>query len=1060
MSISRFAVQRKVTVLMGVLVIILLGGVSYGRLPIDLFPDFSYPAAAILTTYEGAAPAEVEAHVTRPIEQALGTVTNVSRIHSYSQEGLSVVTAEFAWGTSMDFAALEMREKVDLARRYFPAEAGVPTVVKFDPSLMPVMLISLSGGEDPVALRELGDNIVRERLERLPGVAAVSVAGGALLEVAVQAYDDALAQTGVSWAQLRAALRTASVNLPGGRITERDRDFLVRSIGQIEDIEQLREIVVGVRYAGQAPRTYPVPVRLRDVADVVLQNAPGTTRSRLNGNDSLVLSIQKASRGNTVEVARLVTRELQDLKPLLPAGAEFEITMNQAEFINQSVDQVKSSALWGAGLAVAVLFLFLFNLGPVAVIALAIPVSVIGTMILLYFNGLTLNLMTLSGLALGVGMLVDNSIVVLENISRHVQDGEKPAAAAVAGAAEVTTAITASTLTTVAVFLPVVFVGGIAGTLFRELALTVTFALGASLLVAVTFVPMAASLMLRPAGAGGAGNGTSGPGGSGAGAPGGGVANGSGISAGRIYGSAISWALRNRWQVVLFALLLLAVTVRAGLQIGGEFLPRLDRGEFVVTVQMPPGTALTLTDARIAEIEQLAMGIPEVRYVTSTTGSSGPMAMAGGRSGGAASDMGTVTVKLVPKTHRVRATRDVMAEVERLLFIPGARVTFEEMSFFAGAGFVTPVEVFVRGPDMQTLYTLAEQVRREIAAIPGLADLQTSTRRGRPELRIVYDRDKLAAFGLSSLQVADQVKGALGGEVVGSLQPSDSPEIAIVLRYRPEDSTTIDQVRAISIVTPAGQAVRLDAIARITEESGPTIVERESGQRVVALTGQVEGRDLAAVMNDVRRAAAGVELPAGYDIAYGGEGLEMEKAFQSLKQAMWLAVGLVYMVMASQFESLLHPLVIMLTVPMAAVGALLALFLRGQPFSVSSVIGLILLSGIVVNNAIVLIDYVNQLRGRGLARDVALSVAGRDRLRPILMTTLTTILAMVPLAVSSGEGAELAAPMATTVIGGLLTSTLLTLIVIPVMYAAADDAVARVLNRRKAEQFDASDLLD
>jgi HAE1 family hydrophobic/amphiphilic exporter-1 len=1114
MRISEFAVRRRVTVLMGVLVVVLLGSVSYGRLPVDLFPDFSFPAAAVIASYAGAGPAEVEAQVTRPIEQALATVTNVTRVRSYSQEGAAVVTAEFTWGTNMDFASLEMREKIDQVRRFFPGAVGAPMVVKFDPSLLPVMLISLSGGDDPVRLRELGDTIVRERLERLDGVAAVAVTGGSVLEVAVEVEDAKLAAAGVTWAQLRVGLAAASVNMPGGHVTERGRDFLVRSIGRLESLDELRQLIVGVRYAGTGQAARPVPVRLGDVARVSLTSVPGGTRSRLNGQDSLVLSVQRASLANTVQVASRVTAELDALRDSLPAGAQFEVTMNQAEFINRSTAQVSQSAAFGAGLATLVLLLFLRNLGSVIVVALAIPVSVIATMVMLYFGRLTLNLMTLSGLALGVGMLVDNSIVVLENITRRLEGGETPKDAAVEGTAEVANAITASTLTTVAVFLPVVFVGGIAGTLFRELALTVSFALGASLLVAVTFVPAAAATLLRRRGGAGerAGNGHTGSGHTGSGrggnggegighAAGGSPANGhaaggspaNGHAAGgspahghagpqphpgasapvtppayaprlapsrltRGYTGLLGWAMAARWQVVLLAVLAMVLTYSAARRIGGEFMPRLDRGEFVVNVEMPPGTTLRRTDEIIRQIEQMAAALPEVRYVTSTVGSGGGMLSMGRRaSSGAAADAGSVTIKLVPKTERTRATRAVMAELQGQLWVPGARITAEELTFFAGAGMMTPVEVSVRGGDLETLDRLVNEIRRELAGVAGLTDVKVSSRGGRPEVRIQYDRDLLAAYGLSALQVADQVRGALGGEVVGAFQPAEGGEVDVVLRYGAVERGSIEQVRGMRVVAPGGRSVRLDQVATVIEGAGPTTIDRDGGQRVIGLTAQVEGRDLAGVMRDVKAAAARVTLPAGYNVVFGGEGQEMAAAFSGLGQALWMAVVLVYMVMAAQFESLLHPLIIMLTVPLAAFGALGAMFLLGLPFSVSSVIGLILLAGIVVNNAIVLVDRINQLRARGLALEVAISVAGRDRVRPIMMTTLTTVLAMVPLAVNRGEGAEMAAPMAWSVIGGLSASTLLTLIVIPAVYLI----VAHATRQRPARNpLDASDLLD
>jgi HAE1 family hydrophobic/amphiphilic exporter-1 len=1039
MSLSGFAVRRKTAVLMGVLGILLVGWVSFGRLPMDLFPDFSFPGAAVLATYGEAAPAEVEAHVTRPLEQALATVTNIRKVRSFSSEGVSVVVVEFNWGTSMDFAALEMRERVDQVRRFFPEEVGFPLVVKFDPSMLPVMLVSLTGGDDPVQLRDLGDGLVRERLERLEGVAAVSVSGGSVREVSIEVNNSLLAKLGISWMQLRAALASASVNLPGGKLTERGRDFLVRSLGKLEGQDQLEELVIGLRYQVVNRRTVPVPVRLKDVATVTETTVDTGSLSRLNGLDCLVLGVQKTSGANTVQVARAVAAELSTLTAELPAGAEFAVTMNQAEFIETSLQRVSSSALWGAALAVAVLFAFLLNIGSVVVIALSIPISVLATMALLYFGGLTLNLMTLSGLALGIGMLVDNSIVVLENIVRHVQDGTPPKEAAVKGASEVATAISASTLTTLAVFLPVVFVGGIAGTLFRDLSLTVSFALGASLLVAVTFVPMAASVLARPSPA---------------------LPNGAqrGDRLSGLYGTVLGTVLKHRVVVAIVSVLAISVAILAGLQIGGEFLPRLDRGEFVITVEMPPGTALAVTDARIREIESLVMGLPEVLHVTSAVGGGSGMGIGGGAMT-AQSTEGSVTVKLAPKLERERSTQEIMAALDRQIWVPGAQVTMEEMTFFAGAGFMTPVEVSIRGPDLAVLQDLAARLQGDMGMISGLTSVKASSRAGQPELIIEYDRDKLASLGLNPLAVSQQVKGALAGELVGSLEPPGGKELDVRLRYRAEDRGSLDRIKQIAIVLPTGGSTRLDQVATISESLGPTAIERDSGQRVITIAGGVTGRDLAGVTADIKAAAARLDMPQGYDITYGGEQQQMADAFSGLSEALILAVVLIYMVMAAQFESLLHPLVIMFTVPMAAIGALGLLYILGLPFSVSSVIGLILLAGIVVNNAIVLVDHVNQLRARGLARDVALVIGGRNRLRPILMTTLTTVLAMVPLAVARGEGSELAAPMAIAVIGGLTVSTLLTLLVIPAIYALADDAVQAVRRRGQPDPLRVDDLV-
>ena len=1030
MFFTKLAVKRKVTILMAVLAVVLLGSVAYSRLPLDLLPEMNFPGAVVITSYDGAAPTEVESIVTRPLEEALGTVSNVRRISSHTTEGSSVVVAEFQWGTEMDFATLDMREKIDLIAPYFPEGVGKPMVIKFDPSLMPIMYISMTGGDSEVELRSLADSIVKPRLERIEGVASIDIIGGAWQEVAITVDQQKRVSRGIPWWQIIGALRGIDLNLPGGRVTEGDLEYLVRSIGRFNEWSQLQQAVVGMTPQG--------PVHLEDIANIELATVTGRSLSRLNQQPSVVLSVQKGSQANAVQVARGVKAALDEVAEEIPGQTHLIPTVNQADFIEKALATVSGNALLGGVLAIIILFLFLRNIRTVLLVTLAIPISVISTFSLLHFSGLTLNLMTLSGLALGLGMLVDNSIVVTENIYRHIEGGSSPEEAAISGGGEVAMAITASTLTTIAVFLPVVFVGGIAGTLFKELALTASFALLASLAVAVTFVPMAASVLLRPrqevlalqligddsrediegsrsrrlrrrGEAGGA------------------------------YETLLEWALTHRLVVVLLMLALMGATAYMLPQIGSEFIPKLDRGEFVVKVDLPSGTRLAVTDSVLGQIEKAIAGMPEVEYITTTIGTGGGSNRAS-MSGG--TETGQVTVRLVAADQRGRSTDIVMGQVEdKLAFVyapSGTEFSVEPSSSVLDAGNMAPVEIQVMGDSLDLLKSATEDIAKTIQGVEGLTNIETSFRQGKPELQVGYDREALAMVGLDQLTVGAWLSSQIQGERVGSfsLAGEDLPvrvSLAQEFRSGPED------LENLLIFTKTGQALPLRGFATFKQDTGPYIIQRMSNTRMATVTASTTGRDLGSIVNDIQEKLDSMSLPAGVSIAYGGEYAEMTDAFGGLSLAMVLAIVLVYMVMASQFESLLHPFTIMFTIPLAAFGAVAGLFIVGLPFSVPSVIGLIMLAGIVVNNGIVLVDYVNQLRAGGHGTMQALIVAGRTRLRPVLMTSSTTLLALLPMALFKGSGTELARPMAVAVIGGLLTATLLTLVVIPVVYSLFDD---------------------
>ncbi len=1031
--ISRFSVRRRVTVLMAVLAILMLGFVSFNRIKIDLFPRFDYPAAGVITEYPGAAPTEVETMVTRPVEEVMGQVARVKTIQSVSLEERSIVIVQFDWGTDMDYATLQMREKLDLIGSYFPSDCKRPVVAAFDPSAMPILYVAVTGakGENLVELTRMGSERVKKVLERVEGVASVSIIGGAEEEVLIAVDRERLAAAGVTWLGLSQVVTGASLNLPGGTVNEDGMNLQVRSLGEIKDLATIEELIVGARAVTiptpLGPRTVQAPVLLKDVATVSIGTRDLEDISRLDGEPSIILSIQKASDANTVAVANGVKDEIEKLRPNLPAGVQVEVTMDQADFIGKAVSFVETNAWQGALLAVLILFIFLWEIRSVVVIGLAIPISVIATFSLMYFTNLTLNLMTVGGLALGVGMLVDNSIVVLENIFRHMEGGEEPVEAAIAGTNEVITAISASTLTTVVVFLPVVFVGGIAGTLFKELSLTVTFSLLSSLVVATTFVPMAAVTLF-----------------------GRGAVRSRGRAVMDAYQRLVRGALRLRPVVVLVALAILGLSLFLVPQIGAEFVPSMDRGDIAVNVSLPAGSDLASTDVVVRSVEKIASAVPEVRFATATVGSEGGFRMDISSIMGGGSNVGSVGLKLVDRQDRDRSAEEVAKVLKRqLALVRGGDITAESMGSFMAMAGIRPIELVISGDDPAVLADLADKVADAVRATPGTTNVDQGEVEARPEVHVVYDRDALAALGLHPAVVGTAVRGAIEGQTIGTMRQEDE-DLDVVLRYDAADREGLEGVEdmvvapseAASAGLPGGGPVLLGQVAEVTRGEGPSVIQREGGRRIQVVSAAVEGRDLASVTDDVVERVDKLDFPEGYSYKVEGERREMQDAFAGLGFAMILAVVLVYMVMAAQFESLTVPLVIMFTIPLAVVGVLVALRVWGVTLSVPSYIGVIMLAGIVVNNAIVMLDFVGQLRAKGMARDEAVLTAARQRLRPILMTTTTTVLGLIPMAFATLEGSELARSLAVTVIGGLCSSTLLTLAVIPVVYTLFDDLIA------------------
>lgn len=1032
MKLPSQAVKRPIAVLMAVCIVLVLGGFSFINLPVDLLPEMKFPMMAVFTTYEGAAPEEVETMVTRPLEETLATVPGVEKISSTSSQNSSVVMLEFSWSSDMDFRALDVREKIDLIKGYLPEDAGSPMVFQFDPSMMPIMSMAVMGDLSPEELKRMTEDLVKPRLERVEGVASVYVYGGVEREIRVEVDPSRLAAHGLSVEQLSQLLRAGNLNMSAGRLVEGSSEFRVRSIGEYRAVEDLENLILMNNAAGT--------LYLRDVAVVKDSFKEQSQLMRLDGSPGISVVVYKQSDANTVTVSNAVHRALRSLDRNLPPGSGVTVLFDSAEFINDSISNVLRIGLVGALLAIFVLYLFLRNLRSTLIIGLAIPVSIISTFVLMYFNGLTLNMITLAGLALGIGMMVDNAIVILENIFRHRQDGMNAKEAASVGSVEVADAIMAATLTTIVVFLPVVFVKGIASQLFSSMAWTVSFSLFASLLVALTVVPVLSSKLLKiPKNGNGNGNGN------------GKLSARFGRFFNRVdafYGRTLHWALGHRKLTVMIMVVAFVGSVALVPFVGTEFIPGMDDDWLTVSIRLPDGSSMEETGAVVEEVERRLGELNEISYMAVVIGESGGMNIgAGGQSNRASMD-----VRLVARNQRQFDNSEMADNIRGLIrTIPGAEITVRPSQMMSmGGGGGSPVDIMIKGDSLDVMRQIADEVRRIVEGVEGTREVTTSFDRGWPELLVTVDREKAAAFGIQPLTVASTLRTALSGQVVTRFR-TGGQELDVRVQMPEGMRNSISDLQRIEILSPAGVRVPLGELAEFRQGVGPMSIARNDQVRSARVTAQLAGRPLGPVTADINRGLNEMSLPAGYSIQFGGEQEQMAESFGSLAQALLLAILLVYMIMAAQFESLLHPFIIMFAMPQTFVGVVLSLVLTGRTLNVPAFIGLIMLAGIVVNNAIVLIDYINKLRERGRSCREAILEAGPVRLRPILMTTLTTVLGMFPLALGIGSGSETYAPMATVVIGGLLVSTMLTLLVVPVIYSIFEDLGLRIQRKKRKE---------
>lgn len=1018
MKIPKVAVKRPVTTIMMMLLVLLLGVVSLTNLKMDLMPNINPPVIAVMTTYPGAGPEEVAEIVTKPLEDVIGTSPGLQTLQSRSSSNSSLIIAQYEWGADLT----EVREDLStsLSLTQLPDAVGKPMIVKFDPTMMPIVQFSVSNGDEIAHLQETLDNVIVPQLQNIDGVASVSVTGGFEEEIKITLKDEALKEYKLSQSQIVQLIQGNNLTMPGGVIEEGGEKLNLRILAKAETVEALTELPVSIVPNGQELDV----VTLSDVANVELAAKDSSSFARTNGKVSLLVSIQKEGTANTAEVSAKVQERLDSIAAK-QAELTFDVSMDQGKVIEQSISNVSLALIFGGIFAVAVIIVFLRSIAATLIVGIAIPFSVVATFVLMYFSGMTLNIMSLGGLALGVGMLVDNAIVVIENIYRHLTKSESRKQAAISGAIEVSGAVTASMLTTLCVFLPMVFVGGMIGDIFKELALTVVFALLASWAVALTVVPTLAGMLLKPEKV-------------------------KEMKENKAYKKVINWSLDHRLIVLLLAGATFIGSLFLAPKIGTEFMPAQDEGTFTINVELPVGASMERTLELVKEIEQEAMQISEVDIVTSSVGNGDALMAAATGSG---ENEGSVTVKLVPSADRDRSTEQVMNSLKDNTgkWEERADVAFNiSNSMEAMSGQQKAVEVMLLGNDKEKITEYSSELTKRLEALEEVTAVTDSQQTGKPEYQFIADKQEAFKYGLTSYQVASFISESLQGKAAAMIYDTE------VKVYADGVSNSKEDLENLMIPTQSGQEVALKEVGEIVKGEGPVTVVRENQQDSLVVTASFEGSDMGTVSMNVQKTIDSMIKDLDIDtnqftIKTGGGAEMMDEAFASLLLAVVLAIVFVYMVMASQFESLLQPFMIMFTLPLAIVGVIVGLFTTGYSFGVTAFIGIIILVGIVVNNAIVYLDYTNQLRERGHSVREALVQAGVTRLRPIIMTALTTMLGLVPMAVGLGEGTEMQAPMAIAVIGGLFSSTVLTLVVIPVIYSLLMSRKDRKKSSEKSE---------
>ncbi|MBN2093400.1 efflux RND transporter permease subunit [candidate division KSB1 bacterium] len=1031
MNIAKGSIHRPILTFIVFVIIITLGLVSLYRLSIDLMPEITYPTISLSTSYGNVGPEEMEELVTRPLEEAVAAVQGVEEITSTSSEGNSSIRVSFGWGRDLDVAANDIRDRIDRVLTRLPEDVDRPMIRKFDLSAFPIMFLGASSNLNPLDLRQIIEDQIKYRIERVPGVAAVDIHGGLIREIHVELHSAQLKALGVSTDMILAALRNENQNIPAGLYDKGNSEVLIRTQGEFRSLEEIEKSVVILRQG--------TPIQIRDLATVKDSWQEVRQIVRINGKPGLRMMINKQSGANTVRVADAVKAEIEKLNLDFPQIQLIPL-IDSSKYIKSSINNVANSTMIGGILAIIILFLFLRNVSSTAIIATAIPISIIATFGLMYFSGFTLNLMTFGGLALGVGMLVDSAIVVLENIYRYREGGHSPIHSALEGTQEVGSAILASVLTTIVVFFPVVFIEGMSGIMFQQMAFVVSFSLLCSLIVSLTLVPMLASRFLKfqPS------------------------EHYKGES--RLhqiyafsektfkdlearYSHLLQWALSHRRVVVLVTLGLFIVSVFLVRIIGIELMPAADEGEVRVDLEMAVGTRLELLDkASLLVEETVRQNVSEMVSMQARVGGGG-FRSSGGHTG-------EIRVSLVPKDQRKRSSEQIANDLRRILKdIPGLTIrTRTAQALFVmrlGSGSSENVSVEVRGYDLHTAQELAKKVESAIQRVKGITDTKISREEGNPEQMIRIDRQKASDLGLTVTKIGEALQTAIGGTQASYFREKGK-EYRILVRLGEEERQNLENLLDLTVINNRGESVILRNVVNSDPELGPVRLERKDQERIIRVDANYTGRDLGSIISDIRTELRTVPVPKDFAVLFGTDYEEQERSFRELLFGFILAIFLVYMVMAGQFESFRDPFVVLFSIPMALIGVVITMILTNTIFTMQAFIGAIILVGIVVNNAIILVDYTNQLRHKAdMPMMEAIKVAGSRRLRPILMTTLTTVLGLLPLSFGFGEGGEAQAPMARVVIGGLTSSTLITLVLVPVVYSVFEQKINWQFWRKK-----------
>ena len=1001
MKITNFSIKRPVTVFMGILIVLMFGVVSYLKLNIDMLPAFNLPMLMMITQYQGAGPEEIEEMVTKPIEGIIGTAQNVEGVNSISSDGRSMLMIEFADGTDMDFASLELREKIDMVTPLLPNGVGKPMIMKMDPNMMPIMSFAMNiEGKKIEELSDFSEKTLKPMLERVEGVASVDITGNLANEIKIIVDQDKLSANGLNMNNITMALKSDNMNMPIGTIVEGSYDLLVRSTSSLENIEDIENILITNR-EGKI-------FKLKDLAKIVKGRENKDSYARVNGEDALIFSVQKESTANTVRVSKELRKEIEKLEKDIK-GVGTTMVLDQAEFVEFSINSVKTNAILGAVLAVIIIFLFLKDIRSTFIMALAIPISVISTFIMVYFAGFTLNMISLGGIALGVGMLVDNSIVVIENIFRHKKDGKDSIRAAIDGTSEVAMAISASTITSICVFLPIVFVEGIAAEIFREMAFSIAFSLISSLVVSFTLVPLLAARLFK---------------------------EDTELKDNKIfdklknfYSKILIWSLSHKKIVI--GMLVASITLGGILltKIGMELFPTADQGVVSISVKTPKGLSVDKINDIALEVIKSIDKVPDIKDKAVMVDKSG------------------ANISILLNDERKSSDKDIARAIrDKTVNIAGAKIEVSAMSGGISTG-SAPLVVKVSGEEFDKLNKVTDEVIKALKQVDGVIDIKSSNEKSSEEIRIVVDKEKAAEYGLNNITIAQAIQGAFKGIEVDQIVLEDKNH-NIVISSTMREYPTYTDLENITVSTMTGSKIALSDIAKIQRGKGYKEIARENDTRVVTVSAGIDGISLNEAVSKTKDILKNYEIETGYTISYGGEVEQMVEAFSQMILALIVAVLLVYMVMAAQFESLLSPFIIMFTIPLAFVGAIFLLFITGVNIGITALIGFIMLSGIIVNNGIVLIDYINRLKLEGRSTREAILETGPLRLQPILMTALTTIMGLMPMAMGLGEGNELQLPLALTVIGGLIFSTVLTLIVIPVIYSIFDEISIKFKNRK------------